>query len=261
MKGIQLLLAFAILAGIPSLAGARDSVVVFNEVNYHPANDHSSLEYIELYNQLAVEVDISNWRLDGDIDFDFPEDTIIPGRGYLVIARNPSALSAATGYNGALGPYNRTLSNSGNTVTLYNNNRSFRSQAGAGSIGEATNELEGRRIMDELDYRDQHPWPLGPDGSGFTLAKRDPDTATAHPENWVVSSQVNGTPGSANTFPALPALAFNEVTSVLDQIFQIELHNHGNSSIALGGLVIGSANANFPDYTFPAGNLAAGAFS
>ena len=260
MKGIQVLLAFAILVGIPSLAGARDSVVVFNEVHYHPANDHSSLEYIELYNQLAVEVDISNWRLDGDIDFDFPEGTIIPGRGYLVIANNPSALSAATGYNGALGPYNRALSNSGNTVTLYNNNRSFRSQAGAGSIGEATDELEGRRIMDELDYRDQHPWPMGPDGSGFTLAKRDPPTATAHPGNWVVSIQVNGTPGSANTFPALPALAFNEVTSVLDQIFQIELHNHGNSSIALGGLVIGSANANFPDYTFPAGNLAAGAF-
>ena len=100
----RLLLLSAMLACIPLQAIARDSVVVFNEIHYHPANDDSSLEYVELYNQFAIELDLSNWRIDGDIDFDFPEGTIIPGRGYLVIAKDPAALSAATGYNDALGP-------------------------------------------------------------------------------------------------------------------------------------------------------------
>ena len=259
-KIAQILLAFAILAGIPSLAVARDSVVVFNEAHYYPANDDTSLEYIELHNQLAVEVDISNWRIDGDIDFDFPEGTLIDGGGYLVIAKNPAALSAATGYSGALGPYNRDLSNSGDPIYLYNNNRSFRSQSGSGPTGEATDEIEGRRIMDELFYLDRYPWPLGPDGSGFSLAKRDPDTATADPVNWTSSSQKNGTPGTANTFTALPALAFNEVTSSFNVNFQFELHNYGSTSIALGGLVIASSNPLFSEYTLPASNLAEGAF-
>ena len=59
---IHSLVASALLFITPSLAMAADSVVVFNEVHYHPENDDSSLEYIELYNQLAIEVDLSNWR-------------------------------------------------------------------------------------------------------------------------------------------------------------------------------------------------------
>ncbi|MDB4273533.1 lamin tail domain-containing protein, partial [Akkermansiaceae bacterium] len=50
----------------------RDSAVVFNEIHYQPLADDSTLEYVELYNQLVVDVDISNWHLDG-IGFNFPE--------------------------------------------------------------------------------------------------------------------------------------------------------------------------------------------
>ncbi|MEJ6570075.1 MAG: hypothetical protein QNL80_14525, partial [Akkermansiaceae bacterium] len=37
----------------------RDSAVVFNEIHYQPLADDSTLEYVELYNQLVVDVDIS----------------------------------------------------------------------------------------------------------------------------------------------------------------------------------------------------------
>ncbi|MGC6466514.1 MAG: lamin tail domain-containing protein [Akkermansiaceae bacterium] len=107
------------------LLSARDSAIVFNEIHYHPAGDDSSLEFVELYNQLAVDTDISNWRIDGDIQFNFPEGTTIPARSYLVVAKDPSALQAATGHSGALGPYEGFLSNSGNNLSLYNNNLSF----------------------------------------------------------------------------------------------------------------------------------------
>ncbi|MBK1827642.1 lamin tail domain-containing protein [Haloferula rosea] len=257
---IRRLLMLLAWTSISASAFCRDSVVVFNEVHYHPRNDGDLLEYVELHNQLAFEVDMSNWRIDGDIDFDFPEGTILPGRGYLVIAKDPAALSSATGHSGALGPFNRSLSNSGGTIRLYNNKLSFRSQSGTGSVGAATSTLEGRRIMDELSFGDNHPWPVGPDASGFSLAKRDPERGTAAPENWTVSTQLNGTPGSENTFASLRKLSFNEVTSSLDADFQLEIHNHGDTPVALGGLVIGSSDELSPDYLLPALELEAHGF-
>src|SRR5687768_8508226 len=66
-----------------------DSTVVFNEVMYHPVDDSDeggpSLEWLELHNQHAVNMDLSRWKLRGGVDFTFPAGTIIPGGGYLVV--------------------------------------------------------------------------------------------------------------------------------------------------------------------------------
>lgn len=447
------------------ILSAQDSVIVFNEIHYHPAGDNSSLEFIELHNQLAVDTDISNWRLDGDVQFDFPEGTTIPAQGYLVVAKDPAALQAATGYGGALGPYEDFLSNSGNTLRLYNNNRSFIvsnsapptysaetlwnvdiqgdgnggafgqtsppnnmsgtvnglggswnhftvgghstttnnptldlvesdgsassveftitgtvsgwSQSGdalfddylfvnagnsdsdidwqitgldagetytlilyggvsrdieitvdtdgdgsladessvlapanagvvieditpfpganplilgkaePGSAGEgnwggfqlfipstggggggggnttggvATDSLDKRRIMDELNYSDTSPWPISPDGSGFTLAKIDPTTGTSDASNWGFSNSSNGTPGTANTTGTSSSLVINEVAGTLDTIFQIEITNPTSSSINHSNFVISSSDPTHSDYLLPAGSLAPGAF-
>ena len=48
-----------------------DSTVVINEVMYHPVTNEEGLEWIELYNQLSVDIDISRWRLEGGIDYEF----------------------------------------------------------------------------------------------------------------------------------------------------------------------------------------------
>ncbi|MFT5109060.1 MAG: hypothetical protein ACI9UA_004706, partial [Pseudoalteromonas tetraodonis] len=232
----------------------RDSVVVFNEIHYHPAGDNDAFEYIEIYNQLAVDVDLSNWRI-GGVDFDFPEGTVIDGRSYLVIAKNPA------NYPGALGPYAGSLSNSGETLRLFNNNRAFRTTTGAGPTGTTTDSLDRRRIMDEISFGDTYPWPLGPDGSGSTLAKIDAATGSAHPQNWTHSPAANGTPGADNTRVILPAIAFNEIAASTAATFQLELHNHGANPIALGGLVIASSDPTHSDYILAAGTLASGAFS
>ena len=237
----------------------RDSVVVFNEIHYHPGGDNTALEYIELYNQMAPDVDLSNWRI-GGVDFDFPEGTVLGGWEYLVIAKDPGALQAATGFAGALGPFAGNLSNSGEPLRLYNNNRSFRSSSGAGSTGAVSESLEARRIMDEIAYADVFPWPVGADGSGSTLAKRDPTTGTPHPANWAASPQTNGTPGTENAFPATPAISFNELAAADDANFRFELVNHGSTPITLGGMVIASSEPGHTDYVLPAGSLAAGAY-
>src|SRR5574340_978616 len=67
-----------------------DSTVVFNEVMYNPAGDvDGSLEWVEFYNQLCVNTDVSDWLIEGGIDYRFPNGTVAPGRGYLVVAKDP----------------------------------------------------------------------------------------------------------------------------------------------------------------------------
>lgn len=238
----------------------RDAVVVFSEVHYSPAGGDSSLEYIELHNLFSIDIDLSNWRLRGDADFDFPEGTVLGGGEYLVIAADPAALAVATGYTTALGPLSGMLSNGGGRLRLYNNNRSFRTlPGGTGSDGEISNEQEGRRIMDEIEYDDQFPWPVGADGSGATLAKRRTDGGS-EAMNWMASIQVNGSPGTEQPLPFKKQLAINELSAATASSFQLELHNYGTSTVSLGGMVISSSDSEHADYMLPATSLAAGAF-
>ncbi len=200
-KGLRaiVLLAWVTMA---QLSDAYDSVVVFNEIHYHPPGSGGpSLEFVEVYNQNSVNVDLSGWRLSGGVDFTFADGTVIAGDGYLVVAADPAALSAATGAAGVLGPLVGALDNSGETLRLRNNND---------------------RVMDEVDYDDRAPWPIGADGSGASLAKIDPLTSGGRAAGWRHSLEVGGTPGAEN-FPVGGA--------------------SGGDNVALGKVVIDGSSA------------------
>lgn len=459
----RILLHLAAAVACASAALAGDSVVVVNEVHYQPLNP--ALEYVELHNQLSVNVDLSGWRFDGGITFDFPEGTVMPARGYLVVAKDPTALQTATGCAGVLGPFTGSLDNKGETLKLWNNNTSLRtlpaptappaagelwsvdiqgdgvggvygqvaptlmngaeSASGLGNVwnaltiashpattadpeinlmdssgalsplsfaisgtvsgftasanggsaplyndylflnagssasnitwslagtdpaktysmwlygsayrsirimvdrngngsladdtpvtapanggilisgivpqadgriignadtpdgevnwsgfqlmipaeggtpsfdpGTYNSSLDRRRLMDELTYQVSGPWPVGPAGSGFTLAKIDPQGGGQR-ENWSTSAQVDGTPGARN-FPHPDTseplqIALNEISGSNDANFQIELVNFGAESIALDGLLLMSGGSG-ATYTFPASTLASGSY-
>ena len=103
-------LAFAASLAVSSLdADPADSAVVFNEVHYHPADEIAHSEYIELRSLNGVRVDISKWRIEGGVDYDFPEGTIIDGRAFLVVAAMPAAPNLAGA--AALGPWIGRLDN------------------------------------------------------------------------------------------------------------------------------------------------------
>ena len=90
-------LAAGVLFACLACSLQADSPVVFNEIMYHPLTNEAQLEWVELQNQMSVDVDISHWFLDGEIHFTFVEGTIIRAGEYLVIAIAPATLSAATG--------------------------------------------------------------------------------------------------------------------------------------------------------------------
>ncbi|MDG2122384.1 MAG: lamin tail domain-containing protein, partial [Verrucomicrobiales bacterium] len=155
-------------------ASALDTVVVFNEVLYHPAGDEPGAEFVEVVNQNVVDVDVSGWRISGGVDYVFPDGTVIGGGGgVLVVAEDPAAL----GVDGALGPFSGKLDNGGEVLRLRNHND---------------------RLMDELEYGDRYPWPVAADGSGASLAKVDFLTTSGVAEQWSHSLEVGGTPGLEN---------------------------------------------------------------
>jgi hypothetical protein len=160
-------------------AVAADAVVVFHEVHYHPETNETATEWIELHNQMAIDIDLSAWAVRGGIDCFFPEGTVIPAGGYLVVASDPAALRAASGATNVVGPFTGRLNNSSGRLELRDRND---------------------RLMDRLEYRDGGKWPVAPDGSGVTLAKRHPDAPSESPEHWTSSVLVGGTPGGRN-FP------------------------------------------------------------
>ena len=52
-------------------------------------------------------------------------------------------------------------------------------------------------MIDLLSYDDSAPWPVEPDGTGRTLALRDPISDNSLPEKWTYSNNY-GTPGAVN---------------------------------------------------------------
>src|SRR5947208_17159781 len=101
-----------------TLSAFADTSVVFNEVMYHPATNEPAMEWLELYNQMAVDVDMSGWSLDGDIHYNFGSNYVIQGGAFAVVAISPTNLAAATGLTNILGPFTNRLSNSGGKLQL-----------------------------------------------------------------------------------------------------------------------------------------------
>jgi hypothetical protein len=200
---------------------ALDSTVVFNELMYHPADDGTP-EWIELHNQMAVDMDVSRWHLSGGVNFEIPAGTIIPRQGYLVISANPAAL-AAQGFAGALGPWVGSLDNDGERVDLINNSD---------------------RLMNRVEYGDDGGWPVGADGTGSTLAKVNKDSASDPAENWATSAATDGTPGAENFPPYTP--------TVRDEM---EIAIEGSWRYHDGGVDLGTAwkETSFDDASWASG--------
>ena len=113
-----------------------DSVVVFNEIMYHPADPAEAGEFVELHNQMGIDIDLSDWEITGGVNFTFADGTVIPGGGHLVVARTPALIA------GSLGPYSGALNNSGETLRLRDKNS---------------------RLMDEVSFGDSGVWPVSPE--------------------------------------------------------------------------------------------------
>ncbi|KKL91608.1 hypothetical protein LCGC14_1892990, partial [marine sediment metagenome] len=198
----------------PGVANAEALIgpVVINEIMYHPLPGGD--EFLELYNitPSSVELyDVSNpthtWKLDGAMEYIFPESVAIPAYGMVVLTEvdvtapgAEAAFRSAYGIPGGVGiygPWSGSLSNGGESVKLYM----------PGDPDPGTGQWSYIRV-DRVVYDDLAPWPLDADGLGSSLERRVSGDYGNDVANWQ-SGLSGGTPGEhnvgANAPPAMDA--------------------------------------------------------
>ena len=159
---------------------SNSSSIVINEINYNSAPNFDPEDWIELYNNSDNEMDISGWIFKDSDDlhsFILPENTIVATDSFLVLCRDSSAFTSL---------FPDVVQIAGNFTFALNN------------AGELLRLFDGEGdLVDSLTYDDQAPWPVEPDGSGPTLALKNPDLDNAEAQNWAASAY-HGTPGEIN---------------------------------------------------------------
>ncbi|MEC8905564.1 MAG: lamin tail domain-containing protein, partial [Verrucomicrobiota bacterium] len=167
--------------------------LVISKIHYRPSpptdteieaghNDRNDFEYIELMNIGEKSIDLRGMIFDKGVDFDFNEGNslVIESGKRALIIENDDAFKHRFG-NGlpVLGKFanNTNLSNGGERILLL--------------------ATDGSSIRD-FEYDDDSPWPETPDGKGYALVLRSPESNPDHklPENWQPSSILGGNPGA-----------------------------------------------------------------
>jgi hypothetical protein len=231
---------------------SRRTSLVISEIMYHPANamigtNAARLEFIELFNTLSEPHDLSGYRLSGSVDYLFPAGTVLPGGGFLVVARAPADLEGFYGISGVLGPWEGAatngLPNDAGTIRL-------RHRTGA--------------VCLEVNYSTRPPWPVAADGAGPSLVLARPSYGEDSPRAWAASDAVGGSPGrlDAMTLDPLRAVVINEFlahTGGLEPNF-IELYNHSQQSLDISGCSLSDDAATNKFVVPPGTTLAARGF-
>jgi hypothetical protein len=233
------------------------SDVVINEIMYNPecvelsppcpptgccdgsgSISHDEKEYIELYNASGSSVDlwrdflapagIFGWRITDGIDFEFAEHTTLGPGEFLLVVRfdpvsEPTKLADFRTFYGVpttqiVGPYGPGALNPGG-LNDFNDQLDLRRPDIPHFDDEICNCWVAPMVVwDGVHYWDFGEWPVGADGMGFSLERRDALAVSQPPWNWAASTTINGTPGAVNSVPE-PALVLQLVSGGLALAF------------------------------------------
>jgi hypothetical protein len=188
---------------MPLTPGAENATprtdLVISEIMYHPDDDTTATEYVEILNPTTGTITLSNptgsWRLAGGVDYLFPSGASIPPGGYaLVVAFDPSDAAALYLFrskwalrdivNPVYGPYSGSLSNRGERIALE------RPQP-----PDLLMDPISWVIADEVIYFDQAPFTPDADGTGMSLTRIAAARSGNDPANWLAAAPTpNATP-------------------------------------------------------------------
>jgi len=173
------------LADLAELARYWGPRVVINEIHYHPDVKTELVEFIELYNTGPGDVDISGWYFSNGISYTFPQGTILPELGYIIVAQDPNHIHAkwSSGRFGippylVFGPWQGKLKNDGERIVLRN--------------------AKGQKI-DQVDYKLGFPWPTVGDPVPETAVGNGPSIQLINP---FIDNDLGGSWRSALPTPA-----------------------------------------------------------
>ncbi len=221
------------LALEPLGQSSRRTSLVISEIMYHPADTlgtintnalgfvTNSLEFVEIFNTRGEFQDLSGFQLGGNISYTFPAGTVIPGGGFVVVARSPADLESVYGITGVRGPFTNNLPNNNGTVLLIN---------------------QGGGVLLDIHYDSASPWPVAADGAGHSLVLARPSYGENNPQAWSVSDSIGGSPGRLDPVALDPLrnVVINEFLAHTDdpEVDYIELYNHSTQPVDVTGCVL-----------------------
>jgi hypothetical protein len=196
---------------------SRKTGIVITEVMYRPATGWP--EFIELYNSNPFFEDVSGYQLDGPIHYSFPEQTLIPGHGFVVVARLPGAVQSRYGLSNVLGGYVGRLQELAPLIL----------RNPAGSILLTVPEA----------YSDANPFLAAVDFAGHSMVLSRPSLGERSPSAWNASADVGGSPGRSEPEPNEPLrlVRINEIfaPATTNDLGFVELYNSGHQPVDLSG--------------------------
>ena len=202
------------------------------ELHYNPTSSPLH-EFIELVNAGFTSLSLDGVEIDlnaGAQNYAFESGQgLLPGER-IVVVRNVAAFTSyydpvangikvATGIGYDESPYDMSLSNTAETITLY---------------------APGSVVLQQFYYEDGSPWPSAPDGSGPSMEYVGPLTLTEDPlngspsdpfdvaTNWEASTEYGGTPGEGDA--PLEDADFDDDTFVTGSDFLIWQRNVGRTT-------------------------------
>lgn len=217
---------------------SRRSPLSITEIMYHPIDrkDGRNLEFIEIYNSQPWPEDVGGFRIRGDIEYEFPTNTSIAARGYLVLAGSRDDFQAVYQF-APFGQFTNNLPNHSGEITLYNH------------LGA---------LLSEVRYQDNGRWPASADGAGHSLVLARPSLGQLDSAAWSASDGRGGSPGYADTAAVNPyqTVLINEICArpMPEKDEFIELFNYSTNTVDLSGCIL-TDNPSTNKYAMPIGTV------
>lgn len=196
--------------------------LVISEINYQSDPLLDSDDWIELYNISNDDIDISGWKFMNSTTsemeaFLFAPSTVIASGERLVLAQTDWMFSAIhDSVENYTGSFFFGLDGGNDWLRMYDPDGILRVS---------------------VHYRNDSPWPLGADGSGYTLELVDSTGIMNNGSNWVVGCY-GGSPGVRISLPCEGAV---NISSTEMAAFLLQPNPAGNQTMAylpdLGGSV------------------------
>ena len=194
--------------------------LMVTEINYNSNNSIDAGDWVEIYNNGAIPIDLSEWNLMDRSDayfYNIPFGTQINPGDYLVIAENIEKFNIIyPDITNVIGGFYFNFDNSGDAIKLF--------------------DLGNNEIFN-VQYSDSLSWPKGADGTGRTLELTTPGADPNDPSNWF-DGCLRGSPGTYYT-PCENDIVFGEInyhsSAATDAGDWIELWNTTTFDIDISG--------------------------
>ena len=193
----------------------------------------NDFRYLEIYNTNDRTVDLADYSLDGDIQFDFPDEELAPGEFAVVVANENAFRSRYANEIRVLGNWSpESTISSQPTIRL----------------------LDGELVDKEFQLVNSARWPVESVSAGASLElktldrENDFNTLTT----WQRSATYWGTPGNSNSIFE-SSIVINEIYShsMPLEADAIELHNVTDAAIDVSGWYISDSRENPLKYRIP----------